>query len=128
MKTDNIKKEIIKVNIKRFLLVVLILYCSVILYHKVLTLCFSHKFKDFHSIGVDEYMHAYDEDNVRICVLSYGPKHATVYFFSKEGGEEMRFERKGDVWSFERCNAIWVDKGGNAADYFVGPYFKHYVP
>jgi len=119
-------KAKIKSKLRIVLIAIIVFYCITILYHKILTICFGDQFEDFQAIGMDHYMHPYEED-MRLCVLSYGLNHATVYFFSEDGGEKVRFVKSNNKWEIEEFVSIW-SKSGNADETFVWPYYKHYVP
>ena len=91
----------------------------------ILTGLFANEFTNFDQLEYDFPHPWYEEPMIR--VLSYTPNRATVYFCSETGGEKTEFVKHNGQWKFADTLAIWSD-AGNAEDYFIWPYFKHYVP
>lgn len=60
-------------------------------------------------------------------VLRYSDSEAVVYYFSKDGGEKISFVQKDGHWKYDETLALWSSQG-SADDYFIWPYFKHFVP
>lgn len=100
-----------------------ILWVGPVIYCNVLTGCFGHEFESPGDIG---YHYWWDEDP-QFKVMSYGPKAATVYFYSPLGGEKVSFQKVGGQWQYHETIASWAGNGGSADDYLIWPYFKNYV-
>jgi len=97
-----------------------------ILRHRILTASFGDEFNDLKKVNFD-CMHPW-EGTPNLRVLSYNTDEAVVYYFTEDGGEKALFVKKDGQWRYKKTLAIWSANGGSADDYFVGPYFKHYVP
>ena len=100
-----------------------VLWVGPIIYCNALTGFFGHEFEAPGDIG---YQYWWDEEP-QFKVMSYGSKTATVYFYSSQGGEKVSFHKVDGQWQYHESVATWSGTGGSAEDYFVWPYFKHYV-
>ena len=110
------------------ILCIILLWLGSILTASILTVCFAYEFTDFEAIGapwLDDYGYY---NNTKIRVLSYSGHRAKVYFYSNKGGECILFIKCEGQWKYEKTLANWSGAGGSADDYFIWPYYKHYVP
>ena len=106
-----------------FLALGMVLWIGTIAYYNVLTGLFGHEFEVTGDIG---YQYWWNEEP-QFKVMSYGADTATVYFYSPQGGEKVSFCKVDGQWEYQETIAVWSGNGGTADDYFIWPYFKHYV-
>ena len=111
-------------------LLMLVCFCiywlGCILFSKILTMLYADEFTDFEEINATWLYNYGDEKKIR--VISYESNYAKVYFYSKTGGDYISFVKQDGRWQSEEIIANWSGIGGSADDYFVWPYYKHYVP
>lgn len=116
---------------KRYIALLLLLFIVVtwlasILLAGILTALYADEFSDFKALEVEWLYNAFDETaNKR--VITYTGKRAKVYFYSEYYGECISFVKKDGEWKFDETIANWSSRG-SADDFFIWPYFKHYVP
>ena len=106
-------------------LVFLVYWTYSILTAECLTNAHKSEFMDVTTLQYD-YLHAWDEEDFQIRVLSYSNDRAVVYYYSECGGEKIVFQ-KNDIWQYHQTLAIWSTQG-SADDYLIWPYYKNYVP
>lgn len=121
----NVKKVIFRIIIVSLTLILFHWFFSVT-YAKYLTDSHGSEFKDIKALQYD-HLHAWDEGDFQIRILSYSNDRAVVYYYSEYGGEKIEFCKKNNVWQYYRTLAIW-SKQGSADDYFIWPYYKNIVP
>ena len=89
----------------------------------VLTALYDDEFTDFEAMDLQWL----SDENYDKRILSYGKRHAKVYFYNESFGVCIRFTKQNGQWKAEQELASWSSQG-SADDYFIWPYYKHYVP
>ena len=82
----------------------------------ILTALYADEFTDFEAMDLQW-----------LSSESYGQQHAKVYFYNESLGACIRFVKQDGQWKAEKEVATWSSQG-SADDYFIWPYYKHYVP
>lgn len=89
----------------------------------VLTALYADEFTDLEAMDL-QWLSGEDYEKR---VLSYGKQTAKVYFYNESFGVCVRFTKQDGQWKAEKEVATWSSQG-SADDYFIWPYYKHYVP
>jgi hypothetical protein len=89
----------------------------------ILTALYADEFTDFEAMDLQWL----SGESYERRVLSYGQQHAKVYFYNESLGACIRFVKQDGQWKTEKEVATWSSQG-SADDYFIWPYYKHYVP
>ena len=102
--------------------IVLIYWICSVLTARCLTNTYGAEFMDISALQYD-HLHAWDEEEFQIRVLSYSNDRAVVYYYSECGGEKIEFCKKNNIWQYHCTLAIWSEQG-SADEYFIWPYYK----
>ena len=105
------------------LAVIIVLWLATVIFCNIQTRCFGYEFEQPDNLG---YTYWWNE-NPQFKVIWYGANTAIVYYYSPMGGEEVSFRKANGQWAYAKTIAVWSGNGGSADNYFIWPYFKHYV-
>lgn len=100
-----------------------VMWIGSVIYCNILTTYFGYEFEKPVDLGYQYWW----ETEPQFKVMSYGSKIAVVYYYSRLGGEKVSFHKVDGQWKFYKTIATWSGCGGSAEEYFIWPYFKHYV-